>query len=460
MTIKASSNASFPIPPVLRIVSLVVFAQTLFTRAVEPVIPMIATDLGVDLQTGALLTTAFAFPYALVQPGLGVAADFLGKTRLMNLSLLVVAVTALVCAMATTFSLIVAMRIAGGLLAGGVFPVAMALTADLVPVNQRQVAIGRLLAVGLTGNLLGSSIAGVIGDLAGWRAVFAMLGLFGLVVAVVAFFAFRGVTSPPPPPFNRAAVLANFRSIFADPRAKVCFSSVFLEAIFIHGLFPYVALLLLLIGETRASVAGFLIAAFSMGGVFYSLSVPILVTRFAERRLMIAGGALAAAGLVLVALQFPWMWQVAIYCRVRLRVLSSARLHPGARNGAVADRARGGGIAALVLLLHGPGGRPGGVRLRLRPRRAATEHSRRGRGRAGGRADLRTSAASPDDVTLWSPPAGRPRGSRWRSARAPQPSTPRANCPRGYCDGSLCSTSRLHHTKYAPSANPRATLKS
>ena len=42
-----------------------------------------------------------------------------------------------------------------------------------------------------------------------------------------------------PPPFNRAAVMANFRSIFADPRAEVCFGSVFLEAIFIHGLFPY-----------------------------------------------------------------------------------------------------------------------------------------------------------------------------------------------------------------------------
>jgi len=182
-----------------------------------------------------------------------------------------------------------------------------------VPINQRQVAIARLLAVGLTGNLLGSSIAGVIGDLAGWRGVFAVLGLFGLIVAIVAFFAFRGVTTPPPAAFNRKAVLDNFRSIFADPRAKVCFSSVFFEAIFIHGLFPYVAVLLLAIGETSASVAGLLIAVFALGGVLYSLSVPVLVARVAERRLMIVGGALAATGLVLVALQLPWVWQIAVY---------------------------------------------------------------------------------------------------------------------------------------------------
>ena len=290
-----------------------VFAQTLFTRAVDPVIPMIAESLDIDVATAALLSSAYTFPYALVQPALGVTGDFFGKTRLMNLCLLVVAMAALVCAVATSFSLLVAMRVAAGLVAGGVFPVAMALVGDLVPVNQRQVAIGRLLAVGLTGNLIGASIAGVIGDFLGWRGVFAILGAFGSIATVAAFFAFRGVVTPPPAPFNRAAVIANFRSIFADPRAKVCFISVFFEAIFIHGLFPYVALLLLAIGETRASIAGLLIAAFAVGGVLYSLSVPVLIARVRERRLMVAGGTLAATGLVLIALHFPWLWQIAVY---------------------------------------------------------------------------------------------------------------------------------------------------
>ena len=61
-----------------------VFAQTLFTRAVDPVIPQIAADLAVDVKTAALLSTAYTFPYALVQPVLGTIGDFFGKTRLMN----------------------------------------------------------------------------------------------------------------------------------------------------------------------------------------------------------------------------------------------------------------------------------------------------------------------------------------------------------------------------------------
>src|SRR5215470_4520021 len=91
------------IPPVLKIVGLVVFASTLFTRAVDPVIPQIAADLKVDAKTAALLSTAYTFPYALVQPLLGALADTVGKTRLMNVSLLIVALAALISSVVTDF---------------------------------------------------------------------------------------------------------------------------------------------------------------------------------------------------------------------------------------------------------------------------------------------------------------------------------------------------------------------
>ena len=102
---------------------------------------MIADDFTIDVKTAALLSTAFTLPYALVQPVLGVTADFVGKTRLMNVCVLVIALAALGCALATTFSQLVALRIIAGVVAGGVFPVAMALLGDLVPIHQRQVAI-------------------------------------------------------------------------------------------------------------------------------------------------------------------------------------------------------------------------------------------------------------------------------------------------------------------------------
>lgn len=290
-----------------------VFASTLFTRAVDPVIRQIAQDIGVDVKTAALLSTAYTFPYAIVQPALGTIGDFFGKTRLMNLSLAIVVTSTLICSVASDFSLLVAMRVVAGMVAGGIFPVGMALIGDLVPINERQVAIGRLLAVGLTGNLIGATISGVIGDLFGWRAVFFGIGSFGLIVAITAFFVLRGLETAKPKPFNLAAAGAGFQDVFADPRAKVCFGSVFFEGIFIHGLFPYVALLLLVGGQTHSSYAGIIIGGFGLGGIVYSLILSVLISRMSERRLMLTGAAFACVALVVIALNMPWYVQAVLF---------------------------------------------------------------------------------------------------------------------------------------------------
>ena len=69
--------------------------------------------------------------------------------------------------------MLMAARVVAGLAAGGVVPIAFAIIlGDKVPIAERQVAMGRLLFAIMTGNLLGATLAGVVGDLVGWRGVF------------------------------------------------------------------------------------------------------------------------------------------------------------------------------------------------------------------------------------------------------------------------------------------------
>ena len=145
-----------------------------------------------------------------------------------------------------------------------------------------------------------------------WKPFFS-IGAFGLVVAVIAFFVLRGLHAAKTRPFNLAAAAAGFRGVLADPRAKICFGSVFFEGIFIHGLFPYVALLLLASGQTRSSYAGIVIAAFGLGGILYSLVLPFLVIRVTERQLMLSGATAACVAFVLIALDMPWYFQAAVF---------------------------------------------------------------------------------------------------------------------------------------------------
>ncbi|MGC1091959.1 MAG: MFS transporter, partial [Pseudolabrys sp.] len=135
----------------INLLAFVIFATSLFMRSVDPVIPQIATGLAVATATAAMLSTAFTLPYALVQPVLGALADMFSKTRLIALCMFVVGITTLACGLATNFETLMALRVVAGISAGGVFPIALAVAGDRVPVQQRQVAIGRLLFAAMTG---------------------------------------------------------------------------------------------------------------------------------------------------------------------------------------------------------------------------------------------------------------------------------------------------------------------
>lgn len=290
----------------LNTAALAIFASSLFLRAVDPVIPQIAGELALDTGTVALLSTAFALPYAVVQPALGALADTLGKARLMKAALAISALAGLIGALAPNFSVLLASRVLAGVVAGGIFPIALALAGDLVPVARRQVAIGRLLAAAMFGNLLGSPFAGLVGDVIGWRGVFGLVTLAALIAFIAALKGFRAGPAEPRTRFDPAAVAAGFRTIFANPLARVCFPAVLLEGIAVFGIFPYVAALLAARGEDRAAIAGLVIAGFGVGGIIYSFTVSELLGRFGERRMMLGGGATLALALLGIALGMPW----------------------------------------------------------------------------------------------------------------------------------------------------------
>ena len=290
---------------ILNLMAFVIFATTLFMRSVDPVIPQIAKGLNVAPTTAALLSTGFTLPYALIQPVLGALADMFSKTRLIALCMLVVGVTTLACGLVTNFETLMALRVLAGVTAGGVFPIALAVAGDRVPVQQRQVAIGRLLFAAMTGNLLGASSAGVIGDVIGWRGVFFTTGAIDLIALAVAIPGFRSMDEKPGR-FDLSTLVPNYRAIFSNPMAKYCFGAVFVEAVFLFGVFPYMAGLLQTTGVTHASIAGIVISGFGVGGVIYTVMVAWLLAHIGESRLMAAGGLIMGLCLLVIAMRVPW----------------------------------------------------------------------------------------------------------------------------------------------------------
>src|SRR5712671_5514113 len=296
-------------PPVLNIIALATFAASLSARALDPVLPHVASDFNVSIAAAAGFASIFAFTFAIVQPVLGAAADLFGKARLVIVCLVLLGLANILGALSSSFPLLFATRILAGVGAGGVFPIALGLTSDLVAPDKRQVAIGRTLAGAMTGNLLGASLSGLIGDFLGWRGVLAVLGAIVVLASIAVLAGFRGAALTRPPRTNLSALKHGYRTIFADPNARICYSAVFIEGCCVLGLFPFIAAFLFELGETSLSIAGVVIAGFAVGGLFYTMTVSRLLPRIGVKGLMLSGATLVALQLVAVAMGPQWKLQ-------------------------------------------------------------------------------------------------------------------------------------------------------
>lgn len=296
-------------PPVIVFIATASFAAALSQRAIDPVLPAIATDFTVTIATAAGLSSALAFTFAITQPVLGAAADLFGKSRLMVGCLVLLALANLLGAMTSSYTVLLMSRILCGIATGGVFPVTLSLTADLVEPAKRQVAISRVLVGAMSGNLLGASLGGIVGDFFGWRGVLLILSVVALIASAAVLFGLnRSKLIQPAGKPDIRKLIHGYGVIFANPNTRVIYSAVFIEGCCVMGMFPFLAAFLLDLGVTSLSIAGIVLAGFAVGGLFYSMTVSRMLARFGMNRLMIAGG--VVMGLQLMFTGFGPSWPV------------------------------------------------------------------------------------------------------------------------------------------------------
>jgi predicted MFS family arabinose efflux permease len=272
-------------------------------------VSVIARDLASSFETIALLAAAFSLPYAFIQPILGPIGDALGKERIMKVCLGVLLLALVASLFAANPTQLFVLRVVAGLAAGGVVPLALALIGDRVEMGQRQVAISRFLVAIIIGQLAGSSLAGILADYIGWRGVFALsagLMAFAFAATVIGF-----KSAAPGGRFDLQTALARYGEIIANARARMLFILVFLEAISVFSLFPYLAPLIEARGEGGATQAGLALGGFAIGGLVYSVLVRWMLVRIGLRLMLLAGGLFAALALVTVGFSGSWMLDAA-----------------------------------------------------------------------------------------------------------------------------------------------------
>jgi predicted MFS family arabinose efflux permease len=301
---------------ILLVLALAGFCSALSVRILDPMVPDIARDFAADPLIVAQLATAFALPYAIGQPILGPLGDALGKARVIKGCLIVLTLALIGCALAPTLDTLFAARILAGLASGGVIPLSFAIIGDRFAMAERQVALSRVLAAILTGGLGGGLLAGIVGDMLGWRAVLWIIAGATAATVLATLSSLEPQSNVERPPLSLGSARNGYRQVFANPRAYVCFAAVFVEGIVVFGIMPFLAIIFEERGIGSIREAGFAIAAFGFGGVLFTIMVRAMLQRLGLLWLIRIGGLLCAAALAVVALGADWPEKVAAYVAV------------------------------------------------------------------------------------------------------------------------------------------------
>ncbi|MFE3494859.1 MFS transporter [Streptomyces sp. NPDC059175] len=151
--------------------SLCIFVVQLDFLALNLALPRMASDLGTtttDLQwviSGYMLALA-----ATLIPG-GRLGDIFGRRRMLLVGLVVFALCSLGVGLASTPSSIIVLRIAQGVGAGVLFPLAVAVITDAYPPDRTMRAIGNAYGIGALALALGPVFGGAVTELLSWRVV-------------------------------------------------------------------------------------------------------------------------------------------------------------------------------------------------------------------------------------------------------------------------------------------------
>ena len=144
-----------------------------------------------DTQLGFLTGIAFALFYSVMGIPIARWADRGNRVAIISVTALLWSVMVILCGRAMSFAQLLAGRVGVAVGEAGCVPPAHSLIADYFSRAERPRAVALYMMGGSLSMAIGYFLAGWLNQLYGWRATFALLGLPGLGLALLAWLTLR-----------------------------------------------------------------------------------------------------------------------------------------------------------------------------------------------------------------------------------------------------------------------------
>jgi EmrB/QacA subfamily drug resistance transporter len=145
-------------------------------------LPSMAADLGVDVSAISWVVTGFLVTQATLLALAGRAGDLYGRRRVFVAGVLILCVASVLCAVAWSAPSLIAFRILQAVGSCAMAPTAYSYAAEMFSARERGTALGIMGGVLGLAPVVALVAAGVLVEAFGWRSVFWMTPVVGVVV--------------------------------------------------------------------------------------------------------------------------------------------------------------------------------------------------------------------------------------------------------------------------------------
>lgn len=291
----------------MRLIGLVGFTSMASMRLCDGMLVALGLEFSISLADAALVVSVFTVTYGVMQLFYGPLGDRLGKLRVVVAAAFACALFSVLMALASSFTAVVLARAAMGASAAGIVPQLLAWLGDNTAYEQRQAALARLMGATVSGMMVGGWFGGVAPDLIGWRPAFVLLALLFAGGAWALHRHNQALMHDESTPAAKAQTVSFFLDaagtldLLHRRRVRWVLAVTGVEGALLFGVMALAPTHVALSLGVSMGMASQAVLLFGVGGLLYSRTASRLLPLLGEQGLSLAGGALMATGLLLLA---------------------------------------------------------------------------------------------------------------------------------------------------------------
>jgi MFS family permease len=169
----------------LFVICLASFAVPFMGTAINLALPQIGESFSMGVVSQSWVATIYLISTAIFQVPFARLADLIGRKKVFLAGLAVFGLSTFLCGLSGSGVMLIVMRGLSGLGSAMQFGTSMAILASLFPPQNRGKAIGINTAATYFALSSAPFLGGIITDYLGWRCLFYIVGVYGIVVALL-----------------------------------------------------------------------------------------------------------------------------------------------------------------------------------------------------------------------------------------------------------------------------------